>query len=419
MVPLQNYSSFDKIARRLSIQNNVNTPLKTITSTQTRSILILGVDEVSISFLSTCFANFKLLKIMDFEGASIDYIPKEVGNLFHLKYLSLRDTNVQMLPKSIGKLHNLETLDLKRSLVYELSVEIIALRKLRYLVAYIENNDAEFSINFRQSIKVPNGIGHLESLQKLHKVEANNATLIVELGRLRQLRKLEISKLKREDGMALCLALEKLSLLRSLRICSTSEEEVLELQSMSSPLPLLQSLCLFGRLEKLPEWIPKFKSIVRIYLLWSKLKDNPFKVLQDLPNLMELLLYEGCRDEQLHFEGGGFQKLKSLRLGNFRTLKKLIIDEGAMPLLEKLVIGPSPLLKEVPSGIYHLKSLKTLEAVNLLKEVVLSMQPDEGHDFWKVKHVPSVIFRYRMKGSHYIVYKLGDPELLEILRDNS
>ena len=418
LVSLQNYSSFDRIARRLSIQNNVNTPLETST-TQTRSILILGVDEVSISFLTTCFANLKLLKIMDFEGASIDYIPKEVGNLFHLKYLSLRDTKVQMLPKSIGKLHNLETLDLKRSLVYELPVEIITLHKLRYLVAYIENHDIEFCINFRQSIKVPNGIGHLESLQKLHKVEANNAALIAELGRLRQLRKLEISKLKRENGMALCLVLEKLSLLRSLRICSTSEEEVLELQSMSSPLPLLQSLCLLGRLEKLPKWIPKLKSIVRIDLIWSRLMDDPLKVLQALPNLMNLRLYEGCGGEQLHFEGGGFQKLKSLWLGNLRTLSKLIIEESAMPLLEHLVIGASPLLKEVPSGIYHLKNLKTLEAFELSKEFVLSMQPDEGHDFWKVKHVPSVIFRYRIQGVRCIFYKLGDPELLEILRDNS
>ncbi|XP_075664859.1 disease resistance protein RPM1-like [Castanea sativa] len=419
LVPLQNYSSFDRIARRLSIQNNVNTPLETSTSTQTRSILILGVDEVPVSFLTTCFANFKLLKTMDFEGASIDFIPKEVGNLFHLKYLSLRDTKVQMLPKSIGKLHNLETLDLKRSLVYELPVEIIALRKLRYLAAYIENNDAEFSIDFRQSIKVPSGIGHLESLQKLHKVEANNAALIAELGRLRQLKKLEISKLKRENGMALCTALEKLSLLRSLRICSTSEEEVLELHLMSSPLPFLQSLCLFGRLERLPEWISRLKSLVRIDLIWSRLMDDPLKVLQALPNLMNLRLYEGCRCEQLHFEGGGFQKLKSLFLGNLRTLSRLMIEESAMPLLEQLVIGPSPLLKEVPSGIYHLKNLKTLEALNLSKEFVLSVQPNEGHDFWKVKHVPSVIFRYRIQGLHFIFYKLGDPGLLEILRDIS
>ncbi|KAL0010404.1 hypothetical protein SO802_005512 [Lithocarpus litseifolius] len=147
--------------------------------------------------------------------------------------------------------------------------------------------------------------------------------------------------------------------------------------------------------------------------------DDPLKVLQALPNLMNLRLYEGCRGEQLHFEGGGFQKLKSLWLGNLRTLSKLIIEESAMPLLERLVIGPSPLLKEVPSGIYHLKNLKTLEALDLSKEFVLSMQPDEGHDFWKVKHVPSVIFRYWIRGLHCIVYKLGDPELLEILRDNS
>ena len=66
--------------------------------------------------------------------------------------------------------------------------------------------------------------------------------------------------------MALCTELEKMSLLRSLRIDAVSEEEVLELQSMSAPLSLLQSLYLFGRLEKLPEWFSKLKSIVRIGL---------------------------------------------------------------------------------------------------------------------------------------------------------
>jgi disease resistance protein RPM1 len=116
LVSIQSCLSSKRIARRLSIQNNVNTHLESISSSQTRSILILGEDQVPNSFLTTCFANFKLLKTMDFEGAFIDYIPKEVGNLFHLKYLSLRDTKVQKLPKSIGKLHNLETLDLKRSL---------------------------------------------------------------------------------------------------------------------------------------------------------------------------------------------------------------------------------------------------------------------------------------------------------------
>ncbi|KAL0000467.1 hypothetical protein SO802_014248 [Lithocarpus litseifolius] len=138
---LKNYPNFNGIARRLSIQNNVKTHLQSAIISQTRSILILGLDEVPNSFLMTCFANFKLMKVMDFEGAPIDCIPKEVGSLFHLRYLSLKDTKVQILPKSIGKSYNLETLNLKNSLVYELPAEISGLCKLRYLAAYNFNRD--------------------------------------------------------------------------------------------------------------------------------------------------------------------------------------------------------------------------------------------------------------------------------------
>ena len=216
---------------------------------------------------------------MDCEGAPIDYIPKEMGNLFHLRYLSLRDTKVQILPKSIGKLHNLETLDLKRSLVSELPLEISQLHKLRYLAAYIENNDIEYNIAHRCAVKIPSGIGCLQSLQKLHKVEANSDALIAELGRLIQLRKLYISEMKIENGIALCTMLEKMINLQSLRISAKSEEEVLEFQSMSSPPPLLQTPFLYGRLEKLPDWIHKLNFIVKMGLLWSRLMDDPLKVL--------------------------------------------------------------------------------------------------------------------------------------------
>ena len=411
---IRNCSSSNGIGRRLSIQNNLNSPLESIASSKTRSILISQANELPNSFLTTCFANFKLMKVMDFEGAPIDYIPKEVGNLFHLRYLSLRDTKVQVLPKSIGKLHNLETLDLKRSLVSKLPSEIIGLSKLRYLAAYIENDDIEYHIDFRRAIKVPSGIGNLKSLQKLYTVEATDS-FIVELGKLIQLRKLEIYKLKREYGMALCTELEKISNLRSLVISSTSEEEVLELQSMSS-LPGLQELQLKGQLAKLPEWIPKLRSIVRISLTFSRLKDDPLNVLKALPNLMRLWLYEGYRGEQLHIEKGGFHKLKWLGLRNLRELNRLIIDDDALPLLETLQIGTSPQLKEVPLGIHHLKSLKNLDFYEMPSEFVLSLQPDEGHDFWKVKHVLSVRFWYRIQGENYKIYMLDDPELLNLLR---
>nr|XP_023879062.1 disease resistance protein RPM1-like [Quercus suber] len=416
LVSVQNFSNCKRIARRLSIQNNVNTPLESITSSQTRSILIFGVDEMPNSFFSTFFANFKLMKVMDCEGAPIDYIPKEVGNLFLLRYLSLRDTKVHILPKSIGKLHNLETLDLKRSLVSELPVEIKGLQKLRYLAAYFESHDIEDNIDFRRAIKIQSGIACLQSLQKLFKIEANNDALIEELGSLAQLRKLQICKLNRENGTALCTALEKMSHLQSLKISATVEEEVLELQSMSSPPPCLQTRILSGRLAKLPEWIPKLKSVVRIGLDWSRLMDDPLKVLQALSNLMDLLLYDGYAGEQLHIEGGGFQKLKFLGLRNLGGLNMLIIDKDALPLLEILEIGPSPQLKKVPTGIQHLKSLKKLQFYEMPIEFVLSMQPAEGPEFWKVKHIPFVHFWNRIRGEHYKIHKLGDPELLELLQ---
>ncbi|XP_023918264.1 disease resistance protein RPM1-like [Quercus suber] len=416
LVSMTNYSNFERAARRLSIQNNVNTRLQSITNSQTRSILLLGVNEVPSSFLSTCFAKFKLMKIMDCEGAPIDYIPKEVGNLFHLTYLSLRDTKVQMLPKSIGKLHNLETLDLKHSLVSELPADISGLRKLRYLVAYNFKRDTQHCIVSHCGIKIPNDIRHLESLQKLFFIEASSATLITELGSLAQLRKFSISKVKKENGMDLCTAIQKMSHLQSLVIFAISEEEVLDLQLLPSPPPLLQTLGLHGQLEKLPEWIPKLKSIVRIVLNWSKLMEDPLKVLQALPNLMDLWLQDGYKGEQLHIEGGGFQKLKALVLRTSRGLNKLIIDEGALPLLEKLEIEDCPQLKEVPSGIHHLKCLKYLQFDEMPTEFVLSLQPNEGPNFGKIKHISSVTFRYRTRGENYKWYKLGDSALLKHLQ---
>ena len=94
----------------------------------------------------------------------------------------------------------------------------------------------------------------------------------------------------------------------------------------------------------------------------------------------------------------------------------MIIDEGALPLLVKLVIGDCLQLKEVPSGIHHLKSLKNLEFYDMPTEFVLSLQPDEGPDFGKVKHIPSVTFGYRTHGENYEGYELGDSELLERLQ---
>ena len=144
--------------------------------------------------------------------------------------------------------------------------------------------------------------------------------------------------------------------------------------------------------------------------------EDSLKVLQALPNLVFLHFHAGYGGEQLHIEGGGFQKLKVLGLINLGGLNKLIIDEGALPLLERLLIGDCPQLKEVPSGIHQLKSLKNLQFFDMPTKFVLSLQPDEGPDFGKIKHIPCVGFWYWTQGEQYYGYDLGDSELLERLK---
>ena len=123
-------SSFEGFTRHMSIDGVSYDVLKRFENTHIHSLLFFNLDELLKSFMSTLFANFKLLKVMDFEDTPLDHIPEDMCSFFYLRYLSLRNTKVKMLPKSIGKLQNLETLDLKQSLVSNIPIEINKLCKL-------------------------------------------------------------------------------------------------------------------------------------------------------------------------------------------------------------------------------------------------------------------------------------------------
>ncbi|KAM1029313.1 hypothetical protein ACFX13_042538 [Malus domestica] len=391
-------SAFKPKTRRLSMAISPSDALGSITESHIRSVFTFNQEEWPESFLNTLRGNFKLLKVLDFMDAPINQLPKYVGDLHLLTYLSLRNTKVELLPDSIGNLQNLETLDLKQSLVYEIPAKINKLVKLRHLLAYYRDYSMEFGVNFGRGVKIHEGIGCLQALQKLYYVEANHGgiKLIKELGNLRQLRKLGLKKLKREDGRALCAAIEKMNHLESLDLTAISEDEVLDLESISTPPELIRSLYLKGRLEQLPSWISNLQQLVRLGIYWSRLRDSPLKALKNLPNLMELRLGQmGYDGEQLHFEEGGFQKLRTLELEDMEGLNSLIIDNRVMPLLQEFYIDRCPQLKEVPSGIHHLRNLRDLWIYGMPKEFARHMDPNNGPHFWIVKHIRKVCFCYK------------------------
>lgn len=374
-------STFQGIARHLSISNRGSNTPKSSTKSQTRSIMVFDEVKLQKATIQVILAKFKLLTTLDFENCPIDHLPKELGNLLHLRYLNLRKTKVAKLPKSIRKLHNLESLDLRYSFVEELPVKISNFPKLRHLLAEDKKTRA---------LKIKGSIKHLEFLQTLSKINVDDNVSLIndDLQVSTELKTLGIRNLKREHGRYLCTALEKMTRLRLLLVCSINPtNEVLELQSMSSPPLELRSIWLEGQLERLPNWISKIHNLAELRLSFTNLKDDSFEVLQALPNLNRLGLVCAYNGEKMHFEGGGFQKLKSLYLVGLSNLKEMLIDEGALPLLEKLQMGPCPKLKEVPSGFKYLRYLKDLSFTGMTNEFTQRLSQQESE---KVRHVPII-----------------------------
>ncbi|XP_058201495.1 disease resistance protein RPM1-like [Rhododendron vialii] len=402
------YASWNNDTRRCSMhkRNLTNKDLETISSPKSRirSIFLFSMGEIpKEQLLATLARNFKLLKVLDLQDAPLDQLHEDVGNLLHLRYLSVKRTKVKIIPISIGNLHNLQTLNLEHSCVDVLQIGILSrLRKLRHLFVPWPG------------VKIQGGIGHLEELQTLHFVEANE-DLIKELENLRQLRKLGIKNLKKEHGKGLCTAIEMMNHLQYLAVYMAIDGDgTLDLHSLSSVPESLQHLNLNGRLGTLPNWISRFDYLVSLILSGSGLTDaHAIKTLQALPNLMQLYFRDAYDGEQLCFDVGGFQKLKKFYLRNGKELNSVVIEGGGLPVLNELWIGHCPQLKEVPSGIRNLRELKSLFFWDMPTEFLDRMKPDKGQDYWIVEHIPKVLIVFTDGGTLFNQTKAKSIGLLQ------
>ncbi|XP_019186777.1 PREDICTED: disease resistance protein RPM1-like [Ipomoea nil] len=388
-------------ARHLSVHGTLGNAQMKRQGTKLRSLLTFNVTDSQFSshvvqILSSC----RVIKVLDLQSTSLEIVPEEIFQLLHLRYLSLRSTKVKVLPRSIKKLRMLEILDLKYTFVTELPVEILKLQHLRHLIVYSHVSFAYLPYNCSPGFKAPKGLGKLGSLEKLVYVEANpgNGT-IEEIGKLNELKRLCILKLRTEDGKAVCSSIEKLLKLRSLNLKSIEEDVVLDVNYLSSPPPLLQRLYLSGYMGKMPHWIKSLRNLVKIYFRWSKLKDDPLEHLQDLPNLVHLEFLVGYTGEHMHFNAGKFQSLRLLNLDKLEELRNVVIGEGAMPHLEKLVIQRCNQLASVPAGIECLFNLRYLEFFDMTDDFISTFLPDKrGEDYCKVSHISEVYYTYWKDG---------------------
>ncbi|XP_034685704.1 disease resistance protein RPM1-like [Vitis riparia] len=312
-------------------------------------------------------SNLKLLKVLDIQGASLEEFPSVIKDLLLLRYLSLRNTNIRSIPNSLRNLRHLETLDLKQTLV-------------------------------TKGFKAPKRLSALKNLQKLSFVKASGQhrmsrqhRMIQGLENLTQLRKLGIVELAKEDGTSLCHAIGKMEKLHSLNVTSLNMEVPLELDAMTNPPPLLQRLYLKGPLERFPQWVSSLHDLVRIRLKWSSLtRDNPIEALQDLQNLVELQLLDAYTGTQLVFKSENFQKLKILDLQKLEQLTYIIMQEGTLPHLQKMIIALCSKLACVPIGIERCRDLQELHLFDMPQTFVTALEKNGGKFRHLVRHIPHI-----------------------------
>ncbi|XP_031126511.1 disease resistance protein RPM1-like [Ipomoea triloba] len=358
------------------------------------------------SLLSKMFtAKYIPLKVLDLRGAKLEEIPEEVFNLFQLKYLSLRRTKLRSVSKSIGRLQNLETLDLKHTNVVELPTELLKLCKVRHLLVYCYPGNWINPWVSSQSFNAPFKIGELLFLQKLCYIQANDTLgikIVSEIGKLTQLRRLGVTKLRQEDGKELFLSLEKLTNLCALDLMSASEDDILDIQYPLCRVPhSLQRLYLRGRLERVPQWLSSLVGLTTLLLQWNRLAEDPLPFLQDLPMLAYLRLSKSYEGERLCFKAKKFSKLKHLLIMDFEALKWIRIEEGALHHLEQFYLKKCKLLEQVPLGIQHLSNLKRIIIRDMADQLMTTLKPN-GENYAKISHIPEIYISQIIDGERKV-----------------
>lgn len=335
------------------------------------------------------FDGVNSLRVLELEDTIIKKLPDEVGDLIHLMYLGLKSTDINELPEGLGRLKALQTLDIRRcGDLTGLSDEILNLVRLRHLKM--------FKNELVCGMKLPAGIGRLTNLLTLTGIHAGGGTA-AEIGNLIGLRKLGVMDVAEDNISELCASMMKMHGLLSLSLEGkrTYPTGKLVLMESFSPPPFLQKLGLEGILEKLPAWFGYLERLTNLRLGFSNLSENPSLVLQVLPNLKYLTLWQAYDAKKIGKEfcsAGGFPKLEVLSIAS-RVLEEWTeLEEGALPSLKYLHLHNCLQLRMLPEGLQFLTILKQLDLLPLMDDHAERLKPDGGEEYYKIRHIPEISY---------------------------
>ncbi|KAL6592114.1 hypothetical protein ACP70R_049566 [Stipagrostis hirtigluma subsp. patula] len=344
-------------ARRLFIdyrdQENVMDVSSTVAS-HVRSLVVFEYCEHKLRI-----ADFQALRVLFIHSSQKLHL-KSIGNLFQLRYLQIESYGTTRLPEQIGELYFLETLDICKTNVTKLPASIVKLQHLKYIIGMV---------------KLPNGIGKMQSLEKLLSAvvdDRSSAYSLKELGDLTGLRILGLhwrisdshcDRMTCITNLASSLAKLGNSNLQCLTFHCYSANQI-QFNSWSPPPHLLQKLRIKNTsLCGIPEWMASLANLTELAIMVDQVTQSVLQILGGLSALLYLELWSEAAAETLMVCNAGFRALKHFHMHSF--VKGLMFKDGSMMKLQSLSFdimaqGMQSASTHLDFGIHHLSALKKL-----------------------------------------------------------
>ena len=309
----------------------------------------------------------KLIRVIDLQGeGKLKVLPKEIGDLVNLRYLGLEGTGIDSLPETIKNLSRLRFLNVRHTEIKKMTSAVWEIETLR-------------QVFFPYLALAPNRVQcRWRSLQVLRWASGGYPDWMYDtLHKVKDIKTLEIWGINASHHEVLSLNLPQFLRLKVLKLVGPS---IPWTALTLSGLPQLRTLVLWGRIksafpeEARPEDIPGSlrglsclelnygwpASLTYLELCRSGLRWDPLPSLGRLSELRFLSLMSiGFKwGEEMKFRGDKFKQLQKLELKSIAEVERIIVQDGAMPRLQKLKICNCPRLKTIPPRLEDLVEWK-------------------------------------------------------------
>ncbi|KAF2298601.1 hypothetical protein GH714_024285 [Hevea brasiliensis] len=249
-------------------------------------------------------------------------------------------------------------------------------------------------VHLNDGIRVPRGIGTLANLHTCTGI-CSGAGIPGELSSLTQLRKLDVHEVSDDHAGELFASIIKLENLVFLSLTAEPPWSVTLLPELEpfSPPPHLQKLILRGGLVEMPNWLPSVENLTILELRHSNLLEEPSSVLQYLPKLKHLTLWEAYKAKLIGKEfcdGGGFPELKALKIASKNLVEWTKIVNGAFPSLRYLGFYGCRKLRFLPEGLQNISTIQELFVGALHSDLARRLN---GKENYKIEHISKFHWR--------------------------